>query len=122
MPAKTYHIGVEATIDVIGGKWKTVILCHLRHQTMRTGELSRAIPQISQKMLTQQLRELEHDGIITRQVFKQVPPKVEYALSPYGETLVQILHELCLWGEDNVERRQAHGEDVEILDHENVPN
>ncbi|CAJ1225965.1 MULTISPECIES: winged helix-turn-helix transcriptional regulator [Levilactobacillus] len=122
MPEKTYHIGVEATIDVIGGKWKPVILCHLRHQTMRTGELSRAIPQISQKMLTQQLRELEHDGIITRQVFKQVPPKVEYALSPYGETLVQILHELCLWGEDNVERRQANGEDVQILDRENVPN
>lgn len=122
MPTKTYHIGVEATMDVIGGKWKTVILCHLRHHTMRTGELSRAIPQISQKMLTQQLRELEADHIIVRQVYKEVPPRVEYHLSTYGETLVQILHELCVWGEENVDRRRDAGEDVRILTRDDVPD
>ncbi|HIW71327.1 MAG TPA: helix-turn-helix transcriptional regulator [Candidatus Levilactobacillus faecigallinarum] len=121
MPEKTYHIGVEATMDVIGGKWKTVILCHLRHQTMRTGELARAIPQISQKMLTQQLRELEGDNIIVRHVYKEVPPRVEYSLSTYGESLVQILHELCVWGEENVDRRRSEGENVHILSRDDVP-
>ena len=78
---KTYHIGVEATMDIIGGKWKAIILCHLRNQTLRTSELRRAIPQITQKMLTQQLRELEDDGIVSRKIYSQVPPKVEYSLT-----------------------------------------
>lgn len=121
MPIKTYHIGVEATMDVIGGKWKAVILCHLRHQTMRTGELARAIPQISQKMLTQQLRELEADDIIVRHVYKEVPPRVDYRLSDYGDSLVKILHDLCVWGEHNVDRRQAEGEDVQILARDDAP-
>ena len=84
---KIYNIGVEATMDVIGGKWKPIILCNLRHNPSRPGELRRQIPGISQKMLTQQLRELEIDNIIVRKVYNQVPPKVEYSLSPYGETL-----------------------------------
>ena len=98
MSTKTYHIGVEATMEIIGGKWKSIILCHLRHQTMRTGELARAIPKISQKMLTQQLWELEAANIVERHVYKQVPPKVDYTLTDYGQSLSGILHKLCVWG------------------------
>lgn len=69
MTKKIYNIGVEATMDVIGGKWKPIILCNLRHQSLRTSELKRLIPNISQKMLTQQLRELEAADIINRKVY-----------------------------------------------------
>jgi len=110
---KTYNIGVEATIDVIGGKWKPVILCHLQNNgLMRTSALKRAIPTITQKMLTQQLRELEKDGIINRIVYDQVPPKVEYELSEYGQTLGNILSSLCYWGEYHVEKMYEQGEPV----------
>ncbi|ABJ63079.1 putative HTH-type transcriptional regulator YtcD [Leuconostoc mesenteroides] len=88
---KIYHIGVEATLDVIGGKWKPIILCHLGNGPIRTGELRRRIPNIAQKTLTQQLRELEEDEIIIRKVYNQVPPKVEYYLSEEGKTLREVL-------------------------------
>lgn len=120
MSTKTYHIGVEATMEIIGGKWKSIILCHLRHQTMRTGELARAIPQISQKMLTQQLRELEAANIVEPHVYKQVPPKVDYTLTDYGQSLSGILHELCVWGEQNIDRRQAQGEAITLLSRDDV--
>ncbi|WP_063732394.1 winged helix-turn-helix transcriptional regulator [Lactiplantibacillus plantarum] len=115
LETKTYHIGVEATMEIIGGKWKSIILCHLRTQTMRTSELERAIPQISQKMLVQQLRELEAANIVTRKVYQQVPPHVEYGLSDYGRSLSVVLHELCVWGEDNIDRRRAAGEEIALL-------
>ncbi len=99
---KKYNISVEATLDVIGGKWKCVILCHLTHGTKRTGELKRLMPSITQKMLTQQLRELEDDGIVNRVVHQQVPPKVEYKLSEYGESLRPILTALCNWGDVHI--------------------
>lgn len=123
--SKTYNIGVEATIDVIGGKWKPVILCHLQNNgLMRTSALKRAIPTITQKMLTQQLRELEKDGIINRIVYDQVPPKVEYDLSEYGQTLGNILSSLCYWGEFHVERMYEQGEAVTLnqQDFINIPN
>ncbi|WP_436855528.1 winged helix-turn-helix transcriptional regulator [Staphylococcus caeli] len=122
---KTYNIGVEATIDVIGGKWKPVILCHLQNNgRMRTSALKRAIPNITQKMLTQQLRELEKDGIIHRIVYDQVPPKVEYELSEYGSTLGKILSSLCYWGEFHVEKLYQQGESVQLnqQDFVNIPN
>lgn len=113
--SKTYNIGVEATIDVIGGKWKPVMLCHLQNNgRMRTSALKRAIPTITQKMLTQQLRELEKDGIINRIVYDQVPPKVEYELSRYGQTLGKILSSLCYWGEFHVEKMYKQGESVTL--------
>ena len=118
MKDKTYHIGVEATMEIIGGKWKTIILCHLRDQTLRTSELKRAIPQITQKMLTQQLRELEDDGIVHRKVYQQVPPKVEYSLTERGESLNPILHQLCLWGETNIAERKDCGEVITLLTEE----
>ena len=116
----TYNIGVEATMQVIGGKWKAIILCHLRNQTMRTGELRRAIPQITQKMLTQQLRELEADGIVARHVYQQVPPRVDYCLTARGESLNEILTAMCKWGEHNIHERQACGEAIELIHEDEV--
>jgi DNA-binding HxlR family transcriptional regulator len=117
---KKYNISVEATLEVIGGKWKPVILCHLIHGKKRTGELKRLIPNITQKMLTQQLRELEHDGIINRIVYNQVPPKVEYELSEYGDTLSEILSSLCLWGEKHIIKKYGDTRDYledSVLNH-----
>lgn len=120
-----YNIGVEATIDVLGGKWKPVVLCHLKDNgTMRTSELKRAIPNITQKMLTQQLRELEEDSIIERIVYQQVPPKVEYKLSSYGETLSEILASLCQWGEFHIAKMHEEGRPVSLekQDFINIPD
>ncbi|MGM0877927.1 MAG: winged helix-turn-helix transcriptional regulator [Bacillota bacterium] len=97
---RNYNIPVEATIEVIGGKWKTLILCHLTYGPKRTSELKREMPKITQKMLTQQLRELEEDGMIIRTVFNQVPPKVIYELSEFGWSLKPILNLMCDWGEN----------------------
>lgn len=102
MIKKKYNISVEATLEVIGGKWKCVILCHLMHGKKRTSDLKRIMPGITQKMLTQQLRELEKDGIVNRIVHSQVPPKVEYQLSEYGDSLRIILNSLCLWGDNHI--------------------
>lgn len=100
---KDYNIPVEATLEVIGGKWKVVILCHLKEKgKMRFSELQRAMPNITKKMLTQQLRELENDGIIFRNVYHQVPPKVEYSLTETGETLRAVLNIMCAWGEKRI--------------------
>ncbi|MGO4538597.1 winged helix-turn-helix transcriptional regulator [Paenibacillus sp. YIM B09110] len=95
---------VELTLKVIGGKWKPVILCHLTDGTMRFGELKREMPEITQKMLTQQLRELEQDAIIERKVYVQVPPKVEYSLTNYGMTVKELLNVMSEWGEKHQER------------------
>ncbi|MGG1440731.1 helix-turn-helix domain-containing protein [Brevibacillus laterosporus] len=111
---KKYNFPVEATLDVIGGKWKVVILCILTGEKKRTSELKRAIPDITQKMLTQQLRELERDGIIIRTVYNQVPPKVEYSLSGYGKTLTKVLDFMCDWGGSHIEKRQQEEESIII--------
>lgn len=107
-----YNIPVEAALDVIGGKWKVVILCHLILGTRRTSELKRLMPGITQKMLTQQLRELEEDEIISRHVYNQVPPKVEYSLTEYGWSLKGILDSLCAWGGRHIERTHDNINDV----------
>ncbi|MEF2968678.1 helix-turn-helix domain-containing protein [Paenibacillus sp. M1] len=119
MQKKKYNISVEATLEVIGGKWKCVILCHLTHGKKRTSELKRLMPGITQKMLTQQLRELEEDGVIHRIVHNQVPPKVEYELSEYGWSLQDILDSLCAWGEKHISR--VYGDKFAVLE-ENVLN
>lgn len=119
MKKKKYNISVEATLEVIGGKWKCVILCHLTHGKKRTSELKRLMPDITQKMLTQQLRELEEDGVINRIVYNQVPPKVEYELSEYGSSLESILNALCLWGENHITK--VYGDKFSVLE-ENVLN
>jgi len=94
---------VTATITVIGGKWKPIILWLLRDQVRRFGEIKRFIPKVTQKMLTQQLRELEKDRIINRKVYPVVPPKVEYSLSKYGKTLIPILDSMATWGREHKE-------------------
>lgn len=89
---------VEATLRVIDGKWKGVILYHLLAGTLRFGELRRRIPSVTQRMLTTQLRELEADGLVVRTVYAEVPPRVEYALSPLGLTLEPVIRSLEHWG------------------------
>lgn len=91
---------VEATLDLIGGKWKAVILYHLRDQVLRFNELQRRLTGISQRLLTKQLRELEEVGFVTRTVYAEVPPKVEYMLTKKGETLRPVIRALEIWGED----------------------
>src|SRR5437867_5251503 len=89
---------VETTLAVIAGRWKMVILYHLFDGTLRFSELQRAMPGVTQKMLTQQLRELERDGVVRRKIYPQVPPKVEYSLSPLGQSLKPALDSMCKWG------------------------
>ncbi|GEK35037.1 winged helix-turn-helix transcriptional regulator [Kurthia sibirica] len=113
---KTYNIGVEATIDAIGGKWKPVILCHLNHhEAIRTSEFRRLIPGISQKMLTAHLRELDESGLIIRKSYNQVPPRVEYSLTEYGKKLEPVLSVLCSWGELHIEKRIEDGENICLI-------
>lgn len=90
---------VETTLDVIGGKWKGIILYHLIGGTKRFNEFRRLNPGITQFMLTLQLRELERDGIIHREVYKEVPPRVEYSLTDFGKTLEPIIRSMKEWGE-----------------------
>ena len=89
---------LQAAINVIGGKWKTIILYTLADQTLRFGEIKKSIPKITQKMLTQQLRELEADGLVTRVVYAEVPPKVVYSLTQIGEELRDVLNAMHAWG------------------------
>jgi DNA-binding HxlR family transcriptional regulator len=90
---------VEVTLSVIGGLWKPVILFHLLEEKKRFMELTRLLPNTTQRMLTLQLRELEADGIVARHVYPQVPPKVEYELTEFGRTLAPVLISLREWGE-----------------------
>lgn len=93
-----YICGVAVSLEIIGGKWKGVILWHLCHKTLRFSQLRRRLQGVTQKMLTQQLRELERDGLVNRKVFAEVPPRVEYSLTDLGRTLEPTLRQLCEWG------------------------
>ncbi len=98
---KDYNCYFELTLDIVGGKWKPIILYYLGElKVLRYSELKRNIPSIHERMLTRQLKELEEDKIIIRKSYNQVPPKVEYSLSSYGEKVVPILRELKKWGRD----------------------
>ena len=89
---------IDAVLQVIGGKYKPIILYHLLEKTLRFSELRRLIPQATAKMLTQQLRELESDGIIQRKIYPVVPPKTEYSITEHGKTLEPIITAMCNWG------------------------
>jgi len=116
---KEYRLGIEATLEIIGGKWKAIIICLLMSGVKRTGELERSMPGISQKVLIQQLRELERDGLVTRHVYQQMPPKVEYSLTEYGVTANTIVDVMCTWGRENIALRQQRGEDIVLLSDDN---
>lgn len=94
-----YDCAVEAALDIIGHKWKGVILFHLLDGTKRFNELRRLIPKVTQRMLTLQLRELEKDKVVHRKVYAEVPPKVEYSLTEHGKSLEPIIYQLRDWGE-----------------------
>ena len=96
-----YNCHFELTIELIGGKWKGLILWHLHNNNvLRNGEMLRLMPRITQKMLTQQLREMEENGLVKREIYEQIPPKVEYSLTEHGKALRPILEMMLEWGVD----------------------
>jgi DNA-binding HxlR family transcriptional regulator len=95
---------VQTTLKVLGGKWKILILWHLKDETRRFSQLKRLIPEITEKMLSQQLRELEKDGLIARTVYSDIPPKVEYSFTDYGRSIMPALNILCTWGKAHLQR------------------
>jgi len=110
---KSYSCPFEITIDLIGGKWKPLIIWHLGSKgTLRFNELRKLLPQITQKMLTQQLRELETDNLVHREVYPQVPPKVEYSLTELGTSLMPILSTMCKWGDDYYKSQKNLSTDI----------
>lgn len=104
-----YYCPIEVTLEVIGGKWKLLILFQLFRGTRRFGELKRTMPRITQRMLTRQLRELEEDGLVHREVYAQVPPKVEYSLTDVGRGLETLVRHMDQWGD-----RYATAQSVEL--------
>ncbi|MEU8378425.1 helix-turn-helix domain-containing protein [Streptosporangium sp. NPDC048865] len=107
MKKRTYSCGLDAAVDVVGGKWKALILWALHGGALRFGELSRSVSGISEKMLIQQLREMESYGLVHREVYHQVPPKVEYSLTELGHSLNTALIPLGDWGEAHMETIEA---------------
>ncbi|MBC8082297.1 MAG: helix-turn-helix transcriptional regulator [Hymenobacter sp.] len=103
-PALCHFCPVRTTLNVLGGKWKLLILSYLLQDTRRYGELRRLLPEITEKMLIQELRELEQDGIVRRTVYQQVPPKVEYTLTGHGRRVNPLLDAFLTWGHDYLRR------------------
>lgn len=100
-----FHCPVEAVLSLIGGKYKPIILYHLIDSTLRYNELRKIMPYATPKMLVQQLKELEADGIVNRKVYPVVPPKTEYSLTDYGKSLSPIMMSMCEWGNQNMSDR-----------------
>ncbi len=100
--APRFTCGLDATLKIISGKWKPLILYFLLRGPTRYGELKRAVRDVSDKVLIQQLKELEADGVLRRNDYKEVPPRVDYTLTPLGQSLAQALEPLCSWGTDNM--------------------
>lgn len=98
-----YNCPVDATISKIGGKYKAVILYHLGNDTLRYNQIRKKIPAITDKMLAQQLRELESDNLIIKKIYPIIPPKTEYSLSELGKTLIPLLDSMCEWGQQFME-------------------
>jgi len=114
----TFLCPIDATIKAVGGKWKPLILWNLRGGAKRYSELERGIPGITQKMLSQSLKELEETGLIQRVVLGTVPPRVEYSFSEFGLTLEPLLVQMCKWGKLLMER---HGQRLTCAAAEDVP-
>ncbi|MFJ4120328.1 transcriptional regulator [Streptomyces sp. FT05W] len=113
-----YICGIDAALDVVSGKWKGLILWELEaHGTRRFGELRRGLVGVSEKMLTQHLREMEEDGLVHRKVYAEVPPRVEYSLTEHGRTLNQALQPLGVWGSERTRREQLEAVDAAGASH-----
>ncbi|MER8041083.1 winged helix-turn-helix transcriptional regulator [Streptomyces hydrogenans] len=110
-----YFCGIDAAMDVVTGKWKSLILWELHeHGTRRFAELRRGLPGVSEKMLVQHLREMEEDGLVHREVYPVVPPKVEYSLTEHGLTLNAALASLAAWGRERIQRIGAEKVTFEV--------
>lgn len=102
-----YRCEIELTLEIIGGKWKALILWELgNHEVIRFNEFQKHIPEITQKMLTQQLRNLEKNKLISRKIYPVVPPMVEYSLTGLGKKLMPILNEMDIWGKEYIAERE----------------
>lgn len=110
---KVFHCAMDVTMNYIGGKWKTVVLWYLRDKTLRFGELKKQIPEITEKMLSIQLKHLEDDGLIKREVYAEVPLRVEYSLTEFGKTLRPVLDAIARWGREHGENT---GRVIEMMD------
>jgi DNA-binding HxlR family transcriptional regulator len=108
---KELHCAMDITMSFIGGKWKTVVLWYLRKDKKRFGELKKLIPNITEKMLSLQLKDLENDGIVGRKMYAEIPPRVEYFLTDFGKSLIPMLEEIARWGRNLAETK---GKMVEV--------
>jgi DNA-binding HxlR family transcriptional regulator len=104
--APAFTCGLDATLKIISGKWKPLILYFLLRGPTRYGELKRAVRDVSDKVLIQHLKELEADGVLRRNDYKEVPPRVDYTLTQLGQSLAQALEPLCTWGTENMAEMQ----------------
>lgn len=102
---KTFHCAMDVTMSVIGGKWKTVILWYLIDSKKRFKDLKRLIPNITEKMLISTLRELEKDTLVKREIYAEVPPRVDYSLTDFGRELVPLLNEIAKWGREHATKK-----------------
>jgi DNA-binding HxlR family transcriptional regulator len=102
MSTTTFTCGLDAALAILGGKWKPLVLFHLAHGVHRYGELRRAVGSVTDKVLIQQLKELKMDEVIERIDYREIPPKVEYALTPFGRSLAKALGPLCVWGTEHM--------------------
>lgn len=98
LEGQNFHCAMDVTMHYIGGKWKTVVLWYLKSGTMRFGEIKKRIPDITEKMLSIQLKALEEDGLVRREVFPEVPLRVEYSLTAFGQSLIPVLDAISQWG------------------------
>lgn len=117
MRGEAVRCGLDVVLDVVGGKWKLLLLWELQEGPRRFGVLRRSMDGISEKVLIQQLRDMEADGIVHRRQYNEVPPRVEYSLTPLAESLIAALDPLCVWGEHHADQLAAsRGYQVEICD------
>lgn len=107
-PAESDY-AANVTLGIIEGKWKLLLICHLRNGKKRFSEFTQLIPGLTQKVLTYQLRELEYHGLVQREIYPEIPPKVEYSLTEYGESLIPLLDLMNKWGEEHKSRFQQIG-------------
>lgn len=110
LQGKTFHCALDVTMSFVGGKLKSVLLYYLRKGALRFSELKRLVPDITEKMLSLTLRQLEKDGFVERTVFAEVPPRVEYKLTPEGKTLIPMVEEMAAWGR----RKSKEGQTLEV--------